>query len=171
VTYTSPEVLQLLGPLVVAWWSVPPQLIAAYQARGRPITPKIVGHMLVDTGADVACIDAEVAQELGLVAIGRGITFGAHGQGEVLKYVAHLALKIGDPAHGEVVISSQLVAAGIPDLNKAFQSRHPKTVDGRPIRLIGLLGRDLLRHGTFTYQGTEGRMKLRLDIDTMGQSA
>jgi len=160
-----------LGPLVSAQWSVPPQLIAAYEALGMPVPVPIAGYMLIDTGADVACIDAEVAEELRLVPVGRGITFGAHGPGEVLKYIARLEMKIADPVRGQIVVASQMVVAGIPNLDRVFQQRHPVTADGHPVRMIGLLGRDFLRHGTFTYRGAEGRMDLRLDLDTMGRLA
>jgi len=56
-------------------------------------------------------------------------------------------------------------------LDKVFWQRHPVTGDGHPVRMIGLLGRDCLRHGTFTYRGAEGRIDLRLDLATIGRLA
>jgi hypothetical protein len=163
----SANTLEILGPLVVCRWSVPLGLAAALVAAGREVPVPVVGHMLVDTGASSTCIAADVAQELGLLSHGTGVTFGAHGPGTVQKYVAHFDMRIKDSVRGEVTVARDLIASAVPDLNGAYQQAQPKASDGRPVRLIGLLGRDFLRHTTLTYEGAEGRLHLRIHLKSL----
>ena len=122
----------------------------------------VAGYMLVDTEA--ACMDAEVAEELGSSRARHHLRRARSGRG------LEIHRPPGDEDRGPSSwTASQMVVAGI--LDKVFQQRHPVTGDGHPVRMIGLLERDFLRHGTFTCRGAEGRIDLRLDLDTMGRLA
>ncbi len=53
---------------------------------------------------------------------------------------------------------------GVPDLEAQFHGHIKET--GRGSRLIGLLGRAILKHGLLLYGGSEGKMELWLDTET-----
>lgn len=165
VNYLTPQALQVLGPLVAAQWSVPTALSQILVAAGRPVPPAVSGQMLVDTGAGRTCIAEDAAVELGLKPIGKAKSFGAHGHGETNKYVIHFRFSIVDAQGNRVDIDQERIVASVPQLNEAYGAFQAKAVTGEPVRLIGLLGRDFLRHTKFTYDGTRGAFSMSISLD------
>lgn len=55
---------------------------------------------------------------------------------------------------------------GIPDLEL-----HALGVQfgGKPIEVVGLLGRDILRHTRLSYDGIDGRIKIVFDLKSLQQ--
>ena len=54
----------------------------------------------------------------------------------------------------------------VPQMREIFDSRpiqHGKT----RVRLVGLLGRDFLRHGRLIYDGALGRFEVRMNLYTL----
>ncbi len=166
VAYASPDVLLHTGPLVVATWSVPESLEKALINAGKPVPDPVSGHMLVDTGATRTSIAKEVAEkQLGLRPTSVARTYGAGGLHENPCYLARFQLEIMDGSRGHATgIARESVVMGIPELGN-----HPTAAEfhGKPIRLIGLLGRDFLRHATLTYDGDAGRIEMRLHLHSI----
>ncbi|MCP4664525.1 MAG: hypothetical protein GY856_54770 [bacterium] len=54
--------------------------------------------------------------------------------------------------------------AGIPDIDKYVEDVDLR-VDGSPVRHLGLLGRDILRHAVVYYNGITGRFQINFDVD------
>ena len=67
-----------------------------------------------------------------------------------------------------LAISSTLQVMAIPDLNKLLAAMGPGT-DGYPTRLIGLLGREFLRHTILTYDGMTGQVSIAINYETLIQ--
>jgi len=40
---------------------------------------------------------------------------------------------------------------------------------GQPVKLVGLLGRDILRHARFLYDGIDGRIEIKFDLDSLNR--
>ena len=122
----------------------------------------VLGYMLVDTGATRTCMALDTAHELGLTRIGLQKTYGAGGLHENELFQAHLSLMVTDG----LAISSTLQVMGIPDLNKHLAGLGPDP-DGYPTRMIGLLGREFLRHTVLTYNGLTGELSIAMNYETL----
>jgi len=160
--YASPRDLQLVGPLVWVAWSVPESLAARLRAAGRAVPAPVSGRLLVDTGASATAISVEAAQELGLQPVDIGHTYGAHGLQQNPIYEAHLSVSITGPG-GQSGVEADLRVSGIRDMEAMFQKLGVKTGGRDGGRLVGLLGRDFLRHTVLTYNGTYGVVTIKID--------
>jgi len=165
--YETPDALAISGPLVTAEWRVPEALAKRLVEMGRVVPPPVRGHLLVDTGASQTCIAEDVARELGLNPIGRGKTFGAHGEGELNKYLAHFHFVLVNANQNRVDVARDMIVSAVPQLNEAYSAFGVKHEGGRPVRLIGLLGRDFLMHTKFTYDGVHGITSMSLSFTKM----
>lgn len=168
VDYQDPQQLRILGPLIVAVWEIPLALSQALIAVGQPIPQPIVGHMLIDTGASATCMSMDVAAELGLKPVGLVNGYGASGSHKNQVYHALLKIRIVDqsrPDKGHLEIASEQRVQGIPELHRSMDSLKP-TTNGKPIRLVGLLGRDFLRHTRFHYDG-DGNFEVIIKTETL----
>lgn len=150
-----------------ATWSVPPVLEGHLRLLGRPIAKPVDGFMLVDTGASRTCMALDVAQELQLTAVGLGETFGAGGLHRNEIFEAFLTLRIVDSFGQQTVVNHQGLVMGIPDLGQQLSALGLQAPDGYTTRLIGLLGRDILRYATVTYQGSKGIVEIAFDLDAL----
>lgn len=165
--YVNPDDLVQLGPMVAAEWSVPSALANANLALGRGVPAPARGIVLVDTGATKTSIDLEVAKQLGLKQIGFEYTYGAGGLHQLPVFEAHCAVSMEDGVGNTTVVQSDLMVAGIPDLQTSAAKRGLSR-NGSPCPLVGLLGRDFLRHTTMTYDGPKGRVEIRLEPKSLG---
>jgi hypothetical protein len=162
--FASPELLQVAGPLIIASWSVPDQYRAALLAAGRPIPPPVSGELLIDTGASSTCISQQAASELGLQALRLMPNYGAGGISQLPVFWVHLAISITDEKSGAMrTLEREYEAVGVPDLEKAMDPLNLGQGDRR-VRLIGLLGRDIMRHATLVYDGPSARYELKFDL-------
>jgi hypothetical protein len=161
VHYASPRDLQLVGPLVWVAWSVPESLARRLLEAGRAVPAPVSGRLLVDTGASATAISVEAAQELGLQPVDVGHTYGAHGLQQNPIYEAHLSMSIAGPG-GESGVEADLRVSGIREMEAMFQKLGVRTGGQDGGRLVGLLGRDFLRHAVLTYDGTYGVVTLKI---------
>lgn len=136
-------------------WSIPKALERMLSARGRPIPSPVQGLLLLDTGASHTCIGAEVAHELGLSATSFVESHGAGGWHKSPEFFARLTFRVpvGNGHFGTV--AREYPAASVPALNDTFEKYPPPDLTGVPTtwRLIGLIGRDLLRNMVFRFDG------------------
>jgi hypothetical protein len=148
------KVLHELGPIVRAQWNVPAALARALAAAGRPVPKPVEGFMLIDTGATTTCIALDAAEELGLHQVAVSVTYGAGGQHQNKVFHAELRLGIRD-GNQDIWVVSEQQTSGIPQLDQHFKAKDVR-IGGQPARLIGLLGRDFLRHTRLVYDGQKG---------------
>jgi hypothetical protein len=171
VNYTDPEALKTAGPLVPASWAVPPVKAALLEQAGRPVPPVVNGHMLVDTGARGNCMALDVATgDLGLTPVAILDTYGVHGKQKTLVFEAQLILSIKDTFGNTTTIQSVQRVLGVKDMESLFAAMGVQ-VGKQPIRLIGLLGRDFLRHATLIYKGPSGAFEVIMDLSSMRPKA
>ncbi|HEY2290191.1 MAG TPA: hypothetical protein VGM86_05750 [Thermoanaerobaculia bacterium] len=163
--YASPELLVAAGPMIEATWSVPPVLAKRLIRADRPVPASILGELLLDMGASSTCISRTAADELGLTPIRFGRTYGAGGLHELPIYRAQLSISITDPA-GTSTFNFDVEANAIERLEESIASLRLQNA-GRPVRLIGLLGRDVFRNTVIIYDGIRGRFEVDFDLDSL----
>ena len=156
-----------MGPLVVGIWAIPSQLSDLLTSQGKPLPKPVSGYMLIDTGATRTAIAKDVAEsDLGLRPTSVAQTYGAGGLHKNPCYLARFMLQVKNASGDAVQVVREFEVLGIPDLGA-----NQKIVGGEPLAqprsIIGLLGRDFLRHTTLSYRGESGVVEVRLHLDTM----
>jgi hypothetical protein len=169
-TLDNPPALTLSGPLISCEWSIPPVLAERLRLGSRPVPQPVLGQLVIDTGAGRTCISSPVARELDLSPLRIQVTYGAGGRHELPVFRARLTLKILDGKGGVLRIDYDTEATGVEDLNEGVTQLSLMHY-GRPVRLVGLLGRDMLQHATLTYRGTEGRFDVAFDLDSLERAS
>jgi gag-polyprotein putative aspartyl protease len=169
-TYQSANDLAILGPLVVVRWSVPAALEEKLAESGLVIPPPVFGAMMIDTGASSTCISRRAANELGLKPLRVATTYGAHGAQQSEVYLARLLIEIGHhQTRATTLIDYECEAQAVKDLEK-FADSAGITRGGTRFRIVGLLGRDILRYARFLYNGTRGEISLDFDQKILGKA-
>lgn len=135
-------VLAQRGPVVQVTVSVGQQIAAQVLQEGGELPPPVSGLALIDSGATGTCIDEEAAQQLKLPVID--------------------VVKISSASHSEVeqsVYPIQIEVVGLPVTVNA-----PRAI-GAPLKSQGicvLIGRDVLQHCMFVYNGLSGSFSLSI---------
>lgn len=110
----------------------------------RPSIPTARWPALVDTGASASCIDAALAQSLGLPLSGRDNVAGVGGISPVDRYLAQIYIpSLNWTIYG--TFSGAYLSAG-----------------GQPHQ--ALIGRDFLKNFRMTYEGRTGEVILSNDL-------
>lgn len=155
------------GPLLVASWGVPSVIRTAIIASGRTPPVDVSGALLLDTGATNTCISLKAAHQLGLQATRVQEGYGAGGLHKNPVFFAHLGMTIvnektgiGTEMHWEQEVQ------GVPDLE--LHARGIKA-QGQEVEVVGLLGRDILRHTRLSYDGIDGKLKITFDLKSLQQ--
>jgi hypothetical protein len=99
-----------------------------------------------------------VVTELGLRPFGEDSAHGSNGAHLTSIYLAELVVPFAGDGKWDTSIASVLAVAAVPGLSEVM----PLADGDGPIRVVGLLGRDFLRHVTFTYDGPAGKFQLRI---------
>lgn len=163
----GPDVMVGLGPMAAAVWSVPSQRVAALTAEGKAIPPPVTGHLLVDTGATGTCIALHAAEQLGLKPHATTPNHGAHGEHESQIFLVHFSLAIRDGNGPLLAIEREMSVPAIPDMQLAYAKLQVQ-MNGQPLNVIGVLGRDFLRHARMTYDGPRGIVEIEMNLAGMG---
>lgn len=133
-----PNQLELHGPTMAVWIGFDPNFNPAqYQ---HPTLPQTHKDALIDSGASHNSIDYDLAKQLNLPIIDKKPVSGIHGSGEVEICSAQIFLP-----HFEFTVYG---AFALVQLRAGGQNHD------------ALLGRNLLRHFTFYYDGIEGYARL-----------
>ena len=167
-------ILEQVGALVIAEWSVPKSLAEQLSREGKPVPHPVAGHVLVDTGAGKTSIAQHTAEQLGLTPTGTSSSFGAHGQQESVRYRADFTLRIID-SDGKTlsVCFEDHEVMGIPKMKESFDQFGLRDPNGNLVNVIGVLGREFLRHAKLTYNGPQGTVDFEIDthsVETARQS-
>ena len=128
--------LQNRGPVIQVTVSLAAAFAQGLQQGGHAVPAPIAGWALVDTGASDTCIDADQAQRMGLPAIDV-VTMASASHAATLQNLYPIRIEF---ASVPIVVDAPRVMGA----NLAAQS------------LLLLIGRDLLQHCTFTYNGLAG---------------
>ena len=91
--------------------------------------------------------------------------FGAGGLHDAPVFFANLEIAISDPQTqlGSVFGWEQEVQA-IPNLHECVPNL---VLNGQPVEVVGLLGRDILRHAKINYDGPNGKLSFEFDVASL----
>lgn len=138
---TGVEALHQDGPRILLKVGVHPAVEKVMRENNQAVPDMIEGVALIDTGAFSSCIDEGIAQQLGLAVIDTSTVLSASHQVSVNVY------SIGfETANREIV--GNVVKA--PGMNLAPQG------------IIMLLGRDILRLCSLSYNGKDGTYSVHI---------
>lgn len=139
-----PGGLYLSGPIIKITIDIPQILKDELKAAGKKIPKTIKGLALIDTGATKTAVDYTIAKSLGINPIGTIDSRTASGITTLPLFPAQI---IFPTLKWSFDFSS---VTGI-ELNE-FEYENQK--------VIALIGRDILMHAVFIYNGTEGSYSL-----------
>lgn len=157
------------GPIIFGSWGVPQALADALTAEGHDVPDPVTGAMLVDTGATSTCIAEHAAKTLRLNPIGVATGYGAAGKYENTIYFSELRIGV-QAGRRQTTYFWQQQAQGIPDLEQHGRQIGLR-LQNQPVDYVGLLGRDILRHVRFNYDGVGGVIRFEFDIESLGGSS
>jgi predicted aspartyl protease len=147
--YPQPQTLSFFGPVIVTNLTITDVHRKAMEAAGQRPPAPVQCRFLLDTGADGTVVKHEIAERAGLKLIsentplhGVGIdTTGRTYMGRVLFVVQS---RISTVARHTVAVETRVMGAKLES-----------------DQIDGLIGRDVLQHFEFTYDGHEGFVRLR----------
>lgn len=128
------------GPVLNVEISVPSSLAGVWEKQSLAIPAPQAGTALLDTGASRTCVDRDVIQRLNIPSIGIERVYTPQGSEEQYKYPVRVSFP------------------GTPLPSVDFGSAYGATLKEQGI--IALIGRDLLAHFVFTYNGPGGFITL-----------
>ena len=135
------QYLELNGPLIAIEVRVHPDMVHALKQLGKPVPDPIKGQAMIDSGVQVTAIDISVAESLQLQKTSKVEVVGIGGRSE--GYTSACSIHIpGLP------LTTSATRAHCHDLTKTGQN------------IIALIGRDILRMMTFSYDGINGQVRL-----------
>jgi hypothetical protein len=167
-TYANPAELAKIGPIFLASWGVPEALAQQLLKEGKAVHPPVGGAILIDTGATSTAISMEAAAELGLRPLRLSESYGLAGKHKHPVFRVGIAITITDGRTSNL-LRGEIDAAGITDLEAVGRSLGFQ-VRNKQRRLIGLLGRDILQHAKFTYDGPRGTFSVEFDLRNILQA-
>jgi hypothetical protein len=141
-TYGFAENLRHFGPLISVEIALPQALAQHLAATNQPVPAPIAGMALIDTGASITSVDNSVFQSLGVQPVGTAMVGAASGPSQQYIYPASISF----PA-------TMLVGLAFNQVLSCNLAGQPT---GMPSPLIALVGRDLLRHFVFIFNGPMG---------------
>jgi hypothetical protein len=139
----SPRGLVNLGAFFPIEIHIPQQIVQILTNTGQPIPKCITGMGLIDTGATSTCVHEAILQGLGLQPVGIVNCGTAGGPNQRNVYPARILF----PEQGWTLDLNRAVGV---DLTGQVINKIP------PEPIIALLGRDLLKHWLFAYNGPGG---------------
>lgn len=157
------DFLRGFGPFFFATWWLPSALAQALAASSKAAPPPVTGVIVIDTGADSTCISVAAATRLGLKPTRFQTGFGLGGQANNPIYFARLELRIKDPRGAETILAWEQEVIGVPNLD------HRKVTigTGQQFDVVGLFGRDILRHCVMSYDGPAGVVRVKFDLSAI----
>jgi len=120
----------------------------------------VAGLLLLDTGAAATCIAIHTAELLDLRPTRLATGYGAGGEHTNPVFFASLTI---DPSGSRKPLVWQGEVQGIPDLEKYAEDLEIE-IDGMSAHIVGLLGRDVLRHAKLQYDGIAGSVQIRFEL-------
>lgn len=139
----SPPALRQIGAFFPIEVHVPPKIAEALSNAGQPVPKGVAGLGLIDTGATLTCISEDVLNNLGLNPFDVVNSGTADGPKQQNVYPARIVF----PTKGWTLDLNK--AVGVNLKGQVIQKDPPEPI-------IALLGRNLLEHMIFIYNGPAG---------------
>ena len=133
VVEAASELLRRNGPIIDG-------VLSSVGEDGQSVS----GFVLVDTGAAVSCIDVNAADTANLPIVGKAITSSAsHANVEMPEFEAEMFV-----GNRFAIKLEKAMGANLSNINSH--------------QIIALIGRDLLQHATFNYNGLDGSITIAI---------
>lgn len=161
------DVLAGVGPILPACWRLPKALVGELETRGRPVPRPYEGVVLADTGCNHTCMSQKAADALELKPTRFAKSYGASGEQQNPVYIVGLDILMLDRRQQMQRLHLAFEVRGISNLEKQ-PHLSSMTNFGKPVELIGLLGRDLLRYAWMHYDGRKGTVEIDFDYGAIG---
>lgn len=136
----NPEHLFKVGPRIPIEVLMPMILENTFTQVGTPVPNPVSGYGLIDTGATITAVDRDILSNLGISPIGRTKVLTPQGEEEQLLYPIRL----------------RFPNSTLPEINFSRVTGSKLQHQG----IIALIGRDVLVHFLFIYNGTTGQITI-----------
>lgn len=136
----DPVALLNNGPILTVEISIPNALATLLTSQNQPIPSPSTGYALIDTGATRTCVDHQVITQLGVNPVGTITSGTAGGTVNQSLFPAHVRF----PQESIDLDFNACVGVNLTG----------QTALSQPI--IALIGRDILQHLLFIYNGPAG---------------
>lgn len=136
----GPAALGIEGPWLDVIVEIPPVLAQVLSAANQPIPAPQTGRALIDTGASISAIDAEIVRKLGVPPVGVVSVMTPSGRADQEMFPARILFP-GTPL--DSIDFTRMAGAQLSQQG-----------------LIALLGRDILHQCVFVYNGPGGHVSL-----------
>lgn len=125
------------GPVVPVELRVPAKLEELLTKQGNPVPDPLRGPGLIDTGASISMVDEGAIAKLEIAPVGTTNLGTAGGQAQCALYPVRLSIVA---APNQVVLAAEFASITSGPLHLQ--------------NLLCLIGRDILRHAVFFYDGS-----------------
>ena len=151
--------------MVPAQWTITPNQAQQLMLLRKEIPKPIAGYLLFDTGARHIAIDRQIAEDLQLPKLEKTIVHGFTSEEEVDQYEALLIL----PIIPLIPVEAQAISFPIICQTSNIQKHHAEytTPEGKPLNVIGVLGRTFMQFTKIYYDGLTGSVEIYLDRSGM----
>lgn len=148
----SAKALSLAGAFFPIEVHVPPKIADVMVKAGQAVPKSVSGIGLIDTGATLTCIQEDILVSLGLNPIGQVNSGTANGPKPCNIYPARIVF----PTQGWTLDLGK--AMGVNLAGQVIPIKPPQPI-------IALLGRNLLEHCVFIYNGIMGLWTVALEVN------
>lgn len=135
-----PGPLSIGGPKLAVEIHVPTALASQLAQQGGPVPSPITGYALIDTGASISAVDDAVIKNLGVSPVG----------------VTQVLTPSGTAQQNQYPVRFVFPGTPLP----AIETTHAIGSVLQPQGILALIGRDVLAHFVFTYNGPGGFITL-----------
>jgi hypothetical protein len=149
----SPDDMMRFGPLIKGRVALP---------TSRNPKDGIEGFFLIDTGASNCFIDQSVADDLGITSRGMVTSHGLGGSVDVPHHQVMLFIP-AKPLGGNYPAQAVAMLGFVQEVGTVSLNRYHEGLENIPGRVLGALGRNILRFTKTTYDGMTGTITIETD--------
>ena len=149
----APDDMMRFGPLIKGRVALP---------TSKDPKDGIEGYFLIDTGASNCFIDQSVAADLGITSLGPVTSHGLGGAVEVQRHKVMLFIP-AKPLKGNLPPQALAMLGFVQEVGTVDINTHHEGLENIPGRVLGALGRNILRFTRSVYDGTTGTITIETD--------
>jgi hypothetical protein len=149
----APDDMMRFGPLIKGRVALP---------TSKDPKDGIEGFFLIDTGASNCFIDQSVASDLGITSLGPVTSHGLGGAVEVQRHKVMIFIP-AKPLKGNLPPQALAMLGFVQEVGTVDINTHHEGLENIPGRVLGALGRNILRFTRSVYDGTTGTITIETD--------
>jgi len=149
----APDDMMRFGPLIKGRVALP---------TSRNPKEGIEGYFLIDTGASNCFIDQSIADELGITSLGAVTSHGLGGAVDIQRHQVMLFIP-AKPLGGNYPPQAVAMLGFVQEVGTVSLNRYHEGLENIPGRVLGALGRNILRFTRMAYDGMTGNITIDTD--------